>query len=755
MPRQAEETLEYQDFVNWTVTSLKDFLALRGLKQTGKKAELVARAFGAYELKAPKKFSQEEIDKKIKEEYQQRLKKHGINADPNNIGKGDWKDNVQEWPQIDDGMLFSYILKVKAVDVEYIGKYKDQKAYSYWLSGFVDTVYHASCNNNILFLKANVSPSQKLNDDPHQVWICTQGPSDKVKILTSWCSCIAGTGEVCNHVIALLYKVNYAFKKEYISPACTSIPQGWNKGTKKEVAPSQIRNLSFVKHKKTRKETGRDSAMELELRKRFDPRRPCDRKLTNERVSDLLSKIKECEPSACVLNSIEHAKDDGLPQPLKEKASAFMSVVVKNEKPCEEIASQFLEQCQMTSHEVKRVEIETRGQSGNKLWFEQREGRITASNFHTYHTKMESILKSRKKSKSTYTPLVFKILNKSDDISHLPQIKWGNDHEKDAIKPFLSDVASQHANGMNGFKQCGLFIKPDYPFLAASPDGLFACDCCSSAIIEVKCPFSVKEENINLEGTYKRVEFLEGVDGVPRLKRTHKYYTQMQAQMWMTGTTHGYFIVWTKGHMPFYERVEFDKDFFSAVLNNVTLFYKTYALPCLLGYRDIYQCPKCEKVILEEPEITDVSTENSICCDTCNTWWHLPCADLSPDVADSLESWICYSCLVDVADIDSSESESDGELAVEPTTSTSFCNDSDSEDSINSQLGSDVPSTSTSDVMHTGNKLCSVCKLKSIPVGREHICTVCKTAVHAWCSNHEAITRSSDLVCKQCEPQQM
>ena len=116
-------------------------------------------AFGAYELKAPKKFSQEEIDRKLKEEYQQRLKKHRINTDPNSIRKEDWKENVHEWPNIDDGMLFSYILRVKAVDVDYIGKYKDQKAYSYWLSGFVDTVYHASCNDNLLFLKAYVSPS--------------------------------------------------------------------------------------------------------------------------------------------------------------------------------------------------------------------------------------------------------------------------------------------------------------------------------------------------------------------------------------------------------------------------------------------------------------------------------------------------------------------------------------------------------------------------------------------------------------------
>ena len=302
------------------------------------------------------------------------------------------------------------------------------------------------------------------------------------------------------------------------------------------MAPSQIRNLKFFKHKKTRKDTNRDPAIEQELREHFDPRKACDRVLTNERVSDLLRKIKECQPSSCVLNSIEHAKDDGLPRPLKEKALAFMSVKTNKSKTCEEIASSFLEHCQMTNDEVKRVEIETRGQSGNKMWFDQREGRITASNFHTYHTKMESILKSRKRGKNTYTPLVFDILNKSDDISHLSQIKWGIEHEKDAIKSFLSDVASKHANGMNGFKQCGLFVKHDYAFLAASPDGLFVCDCCSPAILEVKCPFSVKEENINLKAAYKHVDFLEEVDGSPRLKHTHKYYTQMQVQMWVTGT---------------------------------------------------------------------------------------------------------------------------------------------------------------------------------------------------------------------------
>ena len=44
----------------------------------------------------------------------------------------------------------------------------------------------------------------------------------------------------------------------------------------------------------------------------------------------------------------------------------------------------------------------------------------------------------------------------------------------------------------------------------------------------------------------------------------------------------------------------------SVILNNITLFYKTDPLQVLLLYRDIYQCPKCDKVILEEPETADI-----------------------------------------------------------------------------------------------------------------------------------------------------
>ena len=93
-----------------------------------------------YELGAPKKFIQEQIFDSIKNEYQQRLQTNDIKSDPNTLSDECWKDDVQTWPHLDDGKVSSYILRVKAVDIEYIGKYKDEKAYSYWMSGFVDVI---------------------------------------------------------------------------------------------------------------------------------------------------------------------------------------------------------------------------------------------------------------------------------------------------------------------------------------------------------------------------------------------------------------------------------------------------------------------------------------------------------------------------------------------------------------------------------------------------------------------------------------
>ena len=137
--------------------------------------------------------------------------------------------------------------------------------------------------------------------------------------------------------------------------------------------------------------------LEQIMQKEFDPRKPEDRKVTNEQVSFLLNSVKEMVPSACVLFSVEHGMDNTLPPNLIEKAAEFQSNKDPKDIPLKEATTLFLTETQISQEQAKRIEKETREQHSSPLWRQQRIGRITASNFHQVHTKTETIMKRKSK----------------------------------------------------------------------------------------------------------------------------------------------------------------------------------------------------------------------------------------------------------------------------------------------------------------------------------------------------------------------
>lgn len=69
----------------------------------------------------------------------------------------------------------------------------------------------------------------------------------------------------------------------------------------------------------------------------------------------------------------------------------------------------------------------------------------------------------------------------------VPAIKWGVEHEQEAREAYAHIMAVKHAT----FKMnpAGLQVCTKQPFLAATPDGVVSCSCCSEGLIEIKCPF--------------------------------------------------------------------------------------------------------------------------------------------------------------------------------------------------------------------------------------------------------------------------
>ena len=76
---------------------LQDYLSARGLKTTGRKIELVARAFAASEMKLPIIASLEQTQKKLKLGYENRLRRFKI-CDPLSIEPFKRMDDILQWP---------------------------------------------------------------------------------------------------------------------------------------------------------------------------------------------------------------------------------------------------------------------------------------------------------------------------------------------------------------------------------------------------------------------------------------------------------------------------------------------------------------------------------------------------------------------------------------------------------------------------------------------------------------------------------
>ena len=169
--------------------------------------------------------------------------------------------------------------------------------------------------------------------------------------------------------------------------------------------------------------------------------------------------------------------------------------------------------------EATAIERATIAQHNSVQWRDQRNGRITASLFHDVYVRKES---------TDPEPLVKQIMGyELSDLSHVPAIKWGVQNECVARQRYTDLMSAEH----KGFacSLTGLWVNPLYPHMGVNPDGVITCNCCGQGLLEIKCPFSAKDHTFV---NSKTCNFLIDT-GYLNLK--HRYYTQVQGQLLVTG----------------------------------------------------------------------------------------------------------------------------------------------------------------------------------------------------------------------------
>ena len=240
--------------------------------------------------------------------------------------------------------------------------------------------------------------------------------------------------------------------------------------------------------------------------------------------------------------------------------------ITDNYKQCDQNilgkAKHLFNSLHLQEEECAAVEQATRSQRENDIWYQQRQGRLTASSFHNILTMK----------KQTNPKVLIDRLLRIEDLSHIPSIKWGIDKEDVARQAYIKEMSS-HQNFT--CKKAGLVINPLYPHLGASPDGFISCICCGDGLVEIKCPFSIKDGDPNILGN--KLMFLNEHG----LSMSHKYYTQVQGQLLVTGKSYCDFVVWTpKGQL--IQRLHIDVNFTEKLLRKLNSFYVEQFLPELI-----------------------------------------------------------------------------------------------------------------------------------------------------------------------------
>ncbi len=104
-------------------------------------------------------------------------------------------------------------------------------------------LYRKHSKSNIVVLKAEVTPSQRLNESPHEAWVglTVSGAT----VAAAHCSCMAGLGESCSHIGAPLFKVEAAVRAGLTKRACTDDACKWNVDLMKKIEPTEIAKINF------------------------------------------------------------------------------------------------------------------------------------------------------------------------------------------------------------------------------------------------------------------------------------------------------------------------------------------------------------------------------------------------------------------------------------------------------------------------------------------------------------------------------
>ena len=437
------------------------------------------------------------------------------------------------------------------------------KSWKFFKEGYIHDIYignelnemPSSESPKLFYSRARSYRSLRKNEEPHYLFIGFCSQDNRVSISHARCSCKAGSGGHCNHVLGLIFLLNDISSSGILDipsdATCTSRPQSCHIPRAASGCPLPIMATHYarsatdktpVTRKKdpvrcklydarapfARQSMGSETIMtEVNYLKGKDKKPPFSYLLEDQEPPMQINTVFGNMPLGSCLSY--QLQDFGRP------GTKFFStrniVKLANSLPCSgypdipivlpgqaaydfgELPENFASYCRkylsIESTEVHNMERRTVLQGECKEWLNEHEKRITASNFgkiiYRIQRPSESMLKS---------------IFKSKDFSYVRSISHGKSKEKVARTIYSNNMLKKVPNF--AVYDASLSVHLSFPFIGATPDGKMydPSENPPYGLLEIKCPFSKRKDTLvqaSGDGTF----YLEERENSFYLKRNH------------------------------------------------------------------------------------------------------------------------------------------------------------------------------------------------------------------------------------------
>ena len=351
-------------------------------------------------------------------------------------------------------------------------------------------------SNGKIEIQALIVRAASIKEKPYTIQIEIDNISRT--FLDGRCTCIAGISANCKHAAALLHFIN-----NERSQGCTDENQKWKAPSKKlqDLYPKGETIEKLLLGKVTPNSTSLPS---------------------NEALSKLASEMERFGlKNSALCKSITADKQQTIsmdvePELLRSDLVTLFDQgdIISGTTPelATDCQKKYEENIVCSPEVATSIFLNTTRQSRCKEWFSARKMRISASRGH---------LIGNARKKETCLKYFFESSFESANL------RYGREMEPKAKEKYKSLTLSEVIDS-------GLVVKTGQPWLCATPDGIVKDENGDILILEIKCPSSCLDKNINVPYIVNN-----------ELKKSHQYYTQVQLQMYCCNLKKAHFFVYS------------------------------------------------------------------------------------------------------------------------------------------------------------------------------------------------------------------